>query len=107
MSEELTLALNNLGKKMGDILVMVVAPEKLQTAADIMNTYSKEFYTNIKDEKSPDKISESFDHFVNTELSVCETLGIAEKQWRPTRKLILNEMYKFRKEILKLEPKKK
>jgi hypothetical protein len=105
MSTDYTKELNDLGQRLGEILLIVVDPAKISTAAELMNKYSKEFYNNIKNETSSDKIGEYFDHFINTEMSVVETMGISEKQFRPTRKLILNEMYRFRKDVLKLEPK--
>ena len=105
MSKDYTKELGDLGQRLGEILLMVVDPVKISTAAELMNKYSREFYDNIKNESSNDKVGEYFDHFINTEMSVVETLGISEKQFRPTRKLILNEMYRFRKDILKLEPK--
>ena len=105
MSQDYQKALGDLGQRMGEILVMVVDTNKISIAAELMNKYSKEFYENIKAETNPEKVSTAFDHFVNTELSVCETLGIPPTQWKPTRKLILNELYAFRKKTLALEPK--
>ena len=106
MSKDYTKELGDLGSKMGEILVMVIDQDKIVTAAGIMNKYSMEFHDSIKDETSPEKVAEQFDHFINSEMSVVETLGVSDRQFKPVRKLLLSEMYKFRKDILKLEPKK-
>jgi hypothetical protein len=105
MSQDYTKELGILGSKLGEILVMVVDQDKIETAAGLMNKYSKEFHDSIQTETATEKISEQFDHFINSEMSVVETLGVSDKQFKPVRKLLLNEMYKFRKDILKLEPK--
>jgi hypothetical protein len=105
MSQDYSKELGELGSKLGEILVMVVDQYKIETAAGLMNKYSKEFHESIKGETSQEKIAEQFDHFINSEMSVVETLGVSDKQFKPTRKLLLNEMYKFRKDVLKLEPK--
>jgi len=96
MSKDYTRELNELGVSIGGILLMVVDQNKIPTAADLIKRYSREFHNKIKDIESKEKMEEAFKPFVNTIMSIVETLGVPANQFKPTRKLILNEMYRFK-----------
>jgi hypothetical protein len=100
MSQDFTEQINVLSESIGKILLMVVDSNKINTAAELMKNYSIDFHNKIKDEKTAEGMEAAFKPHVNTVMSICETLGIPPSQWKPTRKLILNEMYKFKNEIL-------
>lgn len=100
MSKDFTRELGDLGQSIGGILLMVVDEQKIPTAADLIKKYGKEFHEKIKDVETPEEMEAHFKPFVNTVMSIVETLGVPEKQFKPTRKLILNEMYRFKTNTL-------
>jgi len=100
MSKDYQLQLGDLGQNIGEILLMVVDQQKIPTAAELIKKYGKEFHEKIKIAETPEEMEIAFKPFVNTVMSIVETLGVPEKQFKPTRKLILNEMYRFKNDVL-------
>jgi hypothetical protein len=102
--ENYTAYLNSVDEKIGEILKLVIPVNDLSTASNLIVKYTRDFNTaleNIEElasskSKSVDEvITEEFGHWVNNTMSSCEALGIQASRWKPTRKLILNEMYGF------------
>jgi hypothetical protein len=100
MSKDFTKQLGDLGQNIGEILLMVVDQSKIPTAAELIKKYGVEFHNKVKDAKTAEEMESAFKPFVNTVMSIVETLGVPEKQFKPTRKLILNEMYRFKETVL-------
>lgn len=98
--EDLQEKLNALDKNIGDIIVLVV-PERIEAASNLVTKYTKEFYEKIKNEEEAEKIEKAFNPFVNNIMSIVEVLmNNKASNFRSTRKLILNYLYDFKKELI-------
>ncbi len=104
--EDLQEKLNRLDKGLGGIIMLVVPAEKIDTASNLITKYTKEFYDRIKsyyemqDPINVEEINKGFNPFVANIMSVVETLGVTKSQWKSVRRLILNELYSVRDEII-------
>jgi hypothetical protein len=99
MSKDFTKELGDLGQSLGGIILMVTDQDKIQTAAELIKKYGQEFHSKIQTIDTPEEMSATYDNFINTVMSIVETLGIPEKQFKPTRKLVLNEMYRVKNTV--------
>jgi len=95
-----TTELGELNISIGKILIMVVSQDRISTAAELLNEYTREFHLKIEDIDTTLAMERAFGPFVNNTMSVIETLGIPTIQFKPVRKLILNAMYKLKDEVL-------
>ena len=88
-----------LTKKITKIITLVVSNEKIDTASNLFENYADELEEQLKG-KSKDEAIKVFNPFINNLISIIETVGLNEKQFRSTRRLILNELYAYRENIL-------
>jgi hypothetical protein len=95
-----TKELGDLSENIGKILLMVIDGTKVQTTSELIKKYTQDFYSRIEYINNKEDMLRAFNPWVNNLLSICETLGIPNAQWRPTRKLILNDLYKFKDTVL-------
>ena len=104
--EDLQEKLNKLDKNIGEIIILIVPVEKIEVASNLITKYTQEFYNRIKlycEMKNPvnaEEINRAFNPFVNNILSIIETLGVSKGQWKSVRRLVLNELYSTRDEIV-------
>jgi len=101
--EDLQEKLNKLDKAVGEIIMLVVPAEKIETASNLITKYTTEFYNKVKELKDPintDEFNKAFNPFVNNTMSVIETLGVSKRQYKSVRKLVLNELYGFKNKLL-------
>ena len=86
-------SLNILDSKIGEIIALVIPAEKLQTASNLLTRYIKDFRNQIIEDSTEESINKSFKPFVNNVMSIVETLGVSQSQFKSVRRLILNELY--------------
>lgn len=104
--ENLQEKLNRLDKGIGDIVMLVVPAEKIEVASNLITKYTQEFYNRVKpycemqNLINGEEINKAFNPFVNNIISIVETLGISKSQWKSVRRLVLNELYSIRDEII-------
>jgi hypothetical protein len=99
--EKLKIALNALVKNIGEIVLLKISSDKIDTAVNLLNRYTREFKENLDGVSDEEGLMKVFNPFVNNVMSVVETLGIPESQFKPVRKLILNELYRTKDNSLK------
>ena len=101
--EDLKEKLNRLDKNVGEIIMLVIPPDKFGTASNLITKYTTEFYDKVKVIKNPINVEEfdkAFNPFINNTMSIVETLGVSKRQFKSVRKLILNELYAIKDEVI-------
>lgn len=94
--------LDLLNQRIVEIIALLISSDKIPTITGIFMVVSERLHNRVKDEKTEKEIFESFKPFVSNIMSVIETLDISESQFKSVRRLILNEIYSCRDEIVKL-----
>ena len=88
-----------LTKKITKIIALVVSNEKVDTASTLFENYADELEEQVRD-KNRKEVEKEFGHYVANLMSIIETVGLNEKQFKSTRRLILNELYAYQDNIL-------
>ena len=88
-----------LTKKITKIIALVVSNEKIDTVSNLFENYADELEEQLKG-KDREEAIKVFNPYINNLISIIETVGLNEKQFRSTRRLILNELYAYRENIL-------
>lgn len=92
--------LSNVLDRLLEVVDLVVGKEKAQTTKDIFTRYHTELQESLDRSENIDEVVSSVNHYINSILSVVETFGLNEKQYRSTKKLMLDQIYGCRKNII-------
>jgi predicted Mrr-cat superfamily restriction endonuclease len=86
------------------ITVPLVEEDRREAATSLVNRHMQVFNEGLSaikpDDKTEDEINKVVSHLVGKILAILESLGLEDKAYRSSRKLICAEIYGFRDEIL-------
>ena len=99
-TNELTEKLDITIKKVGRIVLLALDAGSKDTIGNLLEEYTNDFYEKIDKATTQAEAIKIFNPFVNSVLSIIETLGIPPERYKPMRKLILNELYNFLNAVL-------
>lgn len=98
--EDFTKYLSILSGRIIDIVSLIIPAEKIEITTNLFIRYTSELSEAIGEPKSAEEIEGKFKPFINNVLSIIETLGLSESQFKAVRKLILNEIYNCQKMLM-------
>jgi hypothetical protein len=94
--KELEVIMTELDQKVGEILALVIAPDRILTASNLLTRYTIEITAKLKSGMDEESIKVVYNPFINNVMSIVETLGVSSTQYKSVRRLILNELYDCR-----------
>ncbi len=84
--------INELKTRIVALIELSIDSSKIEAFKILIERHADEFIQTTKDSKDSSFVKSKFSNFINRTLSTVEALGLAGKQYKAIRKLILNEM---------------